>query len=247
MSGRVGRISFGAVHTRVTRDRYPAMVVAALAAVMVVAFARTYYLRWLFELPPLGRAGHVHGILATLWLGLHYTQARLVAAHRVALHKKLGVFTVCVGAMLACQAIDLSIGNVAAGRAPPGRNPLEFLSVPIGTTSMFVVFLITALLLRKRREWHKRFMLFATMALLLPAAGRFDSMVMVPLGLPRAVIGVFLTVGFVAWAWGHDWRKSHRIHSANLIGGMALVASVPLRRWMGMQDWWTPIAQWIVS
>jgi hypothetical protein len=189
----------------------------------------------------------LHGIIATSWLGLHFTQARLIATHRVALHKKLGIFTACVGALLAVQALNLGIEGVAAGRAPPGRDPLQFLSVPIGTTSMFALFLASALLLRKKREWHKRLMLLATTALLLPAAGRLDSMIMLPLGLPRAVIGLWLTVAFVAWAWWHDWRTRGRVHPALLCGGLLLVASVPLRRWVGMQEWWTPIAHWVVG
>jgi hypothetical protein len=235
------------MNTVITRDRFHVIAVATLAAVMVVAFARTYYLRWLFELSPLSRAAHLHGIIATLWLGLHYTQARLIAAQRVAFHKRLGIFAACVGALLAYHALSLGIDGVAAGRAPPGRNPLQFLSVPIGTTTMFVVFLASALALRKKREWHKRLMLLATMALLIPAAGRFDSMIMQPLGLPRGVIGRWLTIAFVAWAWGHDWRKRGRIHPAMLYGGALLVVSVPLRAWVGMQDWWIPIARRIVE
>jgi hypothetical protein len=235
------------MNTTITRDRFPLVIVAALAAVTVAGFARTYYLRWLFELSPLSRAAHIHGLVATLWLGLHFTQAKLIAARRVALHKKIGIFTACVGAVLAVQALSLGIEGVAAGRAPPGRDPLQFLSVPIGTTSMFVLFLGAALLVRKRREWHKRFMLLATMALLLPAAGRLDALIMIPLGLPRAVLGLWLTIAFVAWAWMHDWRKIGRVHPAYLVGGIALVLSVPLRRWVGMQDWWRPIAEWIIS
>lgn len=247
MSAGRGRISFGRMNTIITRDRFPVIAVAALAAVTVAAFTQTWYLRWLFELPPLSRAAHLHGIIATLWLGLHFTQAKLIAAHRGALHKKLGVFTACVGALLAVQALNLAIEGVAAGRAPPGRDPLQFLSVPIGTTGMFVLFLAGALLLRKKREWHKRLMLLATTALLIPAAGRLDAMIVIPLGLPRGVIGVWLTGAFVAWAWWHDWRTRGRVHPAYLYGGLLLVASVPLRRWVGMQEWWTPIAQWIVG
>jgi len=103
------------------------------------------------------------------------------------------------------------------------------------------------LALRKKREWHKRLMLLTTMVLLAPAAGRFDALIMIPLGLPRAVLGTCLTITFVAWAWIHDWRKLGRVHSAYLIGGIALIVSVPLRKWVGMQDWWRPIAEWIVS
>jgi hypothetical protein len=231
----------------VTRNSFPQVAAGVLAAVAVIAFARTYYLKVWFDLPPLSRAAHLHGILATLWLGLHFTQARLIAAHKVALHKRLGIFTACVGILLACQALSLAFEGVAAGRAPPGRNPLEFLSVPIGTTTMFSVFLVSALALRRKSDWHKRLMLLATTALLVPAAGRFDALIMAPLGLPRAVLAFFLTFAFIAWAWANDWHKYRRVHPAYLYGGIALLISLPLRRWIGFTDAWLPIAKWLVG
>jgi hypothetical protein len=124
---------------------------------------------------------------------------------------------------------------------------LQFLSVPMGTTSMFVLFHGAALALRRRREWHKRLMLLATMVLLVPAIGRIDSLIMVPLGLPRAVLAIFVTFAFVAWAWANDWRKLGRIHPAYIYGGIALMVSVPLRRWIGFTDAWIPIAKWLIA
>jgi hypothetical protein len=234
------------MNTATLRNRFPVVAAAALAAVMVIAFARTYYLRVWFDLPPLSRLAHLHGLLATLWLALHYTQARLIAAHRVDLHKRLGIFTAFVGAVLAVQALDLGITGVSEGRAPPGRNPLQFLSVPIGTTFMFSLFLATALVLRGKREWHKRLMFLATLALMIPAAGRFDALLM-PYGFPRRTMGTILTVGFVAWACWDDWRKRGGVHPAYLYGGLLLTVSVPVRAWIGMQSWWLPIAQRIIG
>lgn len=231
----------------IIRNRFPAIAVAALSAVVVAGFARTYYLKFLFDLPPLKLAAHLHGLLATSWLVLHYTQAKLIAAHRVDIHRRLGIFTACVGAVLAAQALDMGITAVASGHAPPGRNPLEFLSVPIGTTFMFSLFLACALAMRRKREWHKRLMLLATMALLVPAMGRLDLLIMQPLGLPRRILAVFVTIAFVSWACWDDWRKRRRVHPAYVYGGVALVISIPLRAWVGMQAWWIPIAQWIVS
>jgi hypothetical protein len=235
------------MNTTIVRNRFPQLAIAALGAVTVVSFARTYYLKFLFGLPPLTLAAHLHGLIATLWLGLHYTQARLIAAHRVALHKRLGIFTACVGIVLAIHGFHFAIAGVAAGHAPPGRDPLQFLSVPMGTISMFVLFLAGALAMRKKREWHKRLMFLASLTLILPAAGRLDSLIMVPLGLPRAVIGFWLTVAFVAWAWANDWRKLHRIHPAYIYGGLALLASLPARRALGFTAEWPPIAHWLVS
>ncbi|MBC8028192.1 MAG: hypothetical protein H7Y89_19530 [Steroidobacteraceae bacterium] len=232
--------------TATLRHRFPVVAAAALAALMVLAFARTYYLRVWFDLPPLSRMAHLHGLLATLWLGLHYSQAKLIAAHRMDIHKRLGIFTAFVGIVLAVQALELGVTSVAAGRAPPGRDPLQFLSVPLGTTSMFSLFLLSALALRGKREWHKRLMFLATLALIVPAAGRVDSL-LVPYGMPRRILALILTVGFVAWACWDDWRKRGAVHPVYLYGGFLLSVSVPLRAWVGMQSWWRPIAQWIVG
>ena len=235
------------MNTAIARNRFPILAIAALAAITIVSFARTYYLKFLFGLPPLTLAAHVHGLIATAWLALHYTQARLIAGHRVVLHKRLGIFTACLGVALAIQAFHFAVAGVAAGHAPPGRNPLQFLSVPMGTITMFSLFLASALTLRKKREWHQRLMFLASLSLLLPAAGRLDSLIMLPLGLPRAVIGFWLTFGFVAWAWTNDWRKLHRIHPAYVYGGIALLVSLPARRALGFMDAWVPIAQWLTG
>jgi len=235
------------MNTQIARYRFHPAAVAALAAVVFVGFAKTYYFRAFSGLPPLAQPAHVHGLIATVWIALHYTQARLVAAHRVDLHRRLGIFAAFVAALLAVQAISMAVGNAAAGHGPAGRDPLQFLSVPLGTTTMFTLFVGSALALRRQREWHKRLMLLATMTLLVPAMGRLDAQIMHPLGLPRLVLAPAVSVGFVAWAWVNDWRRLGRVHPAYIVGGIALIVSIPLRRWIGFTDAWLPIARWIVG
>jgi hypothetical protein len=173
------------MNTAIARNRFPQFAIAALAALTVASFARTYYLKFLFGLPPLTLAAHLHGLIATTWLALHYTQARLIAAHRVALHKRLGIFTACLGAVLAIHAFHFAVAGVAAGHAPPGRNPLQFLSVPMGTISTFSLFLASASP-AKKREWHKRLMFLASLSPHPARSGRLDSLIMVPLGYARS-------------------------------------------------------------
>jgi hypothetical protein len=235
------------MNTVSARYRFHAVAVAALAAAVLAGFAKTYYFRVFSGRPPLALAAHIHGIIATVWIALHYAQARLVAAHRVALHRRLGIFAALVAALLAVQAISMAVGNAAAGHGPVGRDPLQFLSVPIGTTTMFTLFVGSALALRHRREWHKRLMLLATITLLVPAMGRLDAQIMQPLGLPRLMLAPAITIAFVAWACVHDWRRLGRVHPAYIAGGTALIVSIPLRRWIGFTDVWQPIAQWLVE
>jgi hypothetical protein len=235
------------MNTLIARRSFHVLAVTGLALAVLAGFAKTYYFSVFFDGPPLAQAAHVHAFLATVWLVLHYTQARLIAAHRVDLHRRLGIFAALVAGLLAIQTISMAIGKAAAGDAPAGRDPLQFLSVPISTTTLFALFVGSALALRRRPEWHKRLMLLATMTVLAPAMARLDMQVMAPLGLPRFVLVPMVTCGFIAWGCLHDWRRFGRVHPAYIVGGIALLMSMPLRRWIGFTDAWLPIARWLVA
>jgi hypothetical protein len=235
------------MNTTTLRNPFPVLVAGLVSTVIAIGFARTYYLKFLSDAPPLTWHMHLHGLLSTAWLALHYTQARLVAAHRVALHMKLGVIAVCIGAAMAVQGGMLAIEMAARGHAPPGRDPLQFLSVSLGGAITFGVLLTAAVLLRRRREWHKRLMLCATLVLILPAIGRFDNDFLRGTGIPRGVIPVMTTLLFVLWAMVNDWRKRGRVHMAYWVGGLFLMGSILVRPILGKTDAWLPIAQWLTS
>lgn len=234
------------MNTQTLRTSFHLLIAIGLGIAIVAGFARTYYLRHWFELPPLSRAAHIHGALSTLWLLLHITQARLIAAHRVDWHRALGVFTAVVGAITFFQAGDFAISAIEARHAPPGRVPRQFLSVSLGTTFMFGLFLYAGIFLRKRREWHKRCMLLATIVLLVPAIGRFDGLLYAHFGFPRALLPLLVSAGFVFWAWAHDRRKLGRIHPALLYGGVLLLVAIPFRGWLGTTAAWQPFAEWVL-
>jgi hypothetical protein len=100
---------------------------------------------------------------------------------------------------------------------------------------------------RHRAEWHKRLMLLATMALLTPAVARIDAITFRPLGVPPLVLPMMVTAAFLAWAWVRDWRQRGHIHPALLYGGILLLVTMPLRRWIGFTDGWRPIAEQLVA
>lgn len=235
------------MNTTTLRSPFQAIIIAALCAAVVIGFARTYYLRLLFDLPPLTRAAHVHGILSTLWLALHFTQARLVVARRIDWHRTLGVITAIVGVFTFLQAGDFAITAAQTGHAPPGRSPQQFLSFSLGTTFMFGLFLFSALAMRRHRDWHKRLMLLATMVLLVPAIGRLDGLLHLHFGTPRTVLPQLVTIAFVAWAWWHDRQTRGSVHPAMLYGGPLLIAAIPFRSWLGTTDVWQSFAAWLLN
>jgi hypothetical protein len=89
-------------------------------------------------------------------------------------------------------------------------------------------------------------MLLTTLTVLVPAATRLEFLPL--LGkLPRGVLPISLTVAALAWAASNDWRTRGRVHAVYLFGGLALLISLPLRRWLGFQDFWQPVARWLVG
>jgi hypothetical protein len=66
----------------VPHNRFPWVAVAPVAAIVDVAFAPTYYIKYSFDSPPLTVLEHVHGVIATAWIALHIAQARLIAVHK---------------------------------------------------------------------------------------------------------------------------------------------------------------------
>jgi hypothetical protein len=234
------------MNTIIARNPFPLWAAIAVGAAVIIGFSRTYYLRFYFDLPPLARIAHIHGILSTLWIAMHYSQARLIATHRVALHKRLGIAGAILGAVIVIQAAMLSITGAAEGHAPPGRDPLQFMSVSLGTTFMFGAFLTAALATRRKSEWHKRLMLLTSLVLLLPAIGRIDGLMYLHFGTPRTVLPFLVTTAFVAWACMNDRRKRGNIHPAYLYGGFILLAAIPFRAWLGTTEAWMPFAQWVV-
>src|SRR5262245_14340450 len=117
-----------------------------------------------------------HGIVAGAWLLLFFTQATLVAARRVALHRRLGI----LGLVLAVAIIVLGyLATIEAGRrgydlsgdlhravSRSGRpfRPASLL-FPLAELLNFGILVGTGLCYRHRRDIHKRLMLLAIVPL----------------------------------------------------------------------------------
>src|SRR6266852_6061533 len=97
------------------RDRRLYICFAVFMPVIVlVGFARTYYLKGFFGTPPLpGLLVHLHGIVMTSWVVLFVAQVSLVATGRTRTHQRLGL----LGAVLAPLVIVVGVLTAIAGSA----------------------------------------------------------------------------------------------------------------------------------
>jgi hypothetical protein len=220
-----------------------------LALTVLTGFAPTYYLRFLGDGPTATLSGgpftslvHLHGALFTGWVLLFVVQTALVASHRVAVHRRLGVAGAVLAAAMVLVGTSTAIATAARGGAPPGVAPLAFLAIPIFDMVLFATFVTTALVMRRDKEAHKRLMLLAYITIIVAAVARLPGVLL--LG-PLAFFG--LGYLFIVVAMIYDFLSRRRVHKAYLWGGGLLVASVPLRLMISGTGVWLGFAEFLTK
>lgn len=233
---------------RYDRVFYSGMAIA-MALVAFIGFARTYYLSWFFGTHgtisggPLTVVVHIHAALFTAWVLLFVAQTSLVATHRVAVHRRLGVAVAVLAGLMVVAGTTIAIVLARRGAGPPGISPEQFLAIPLGDMVGFATLVALALWMRRNKEAHKRLMLLAYLAILVAAVARFPGVL--PLG-PFAFYG-FTFLPFLAVAMLYDRLERGRIHPVYLWGGGALIASVPLRLVISTTPAWHRLAEVLVG
>jgi hypothetical protein len=212
--------------------------------VVLLGFARTYYLKGVFSGPTLpSLLVHVHGAVMTSWVILFVVQVWLVASRRTKVHQRLGF----IGALLALLIVIVGVATAlfaAARGSSPGPPALQFLVIPLVDMLMFAIFVGTALYFRRRLDIHKRLMLLAAVVLL-PAAVSRIPLNFIATGGPLAFFGLtdLFLVAFVLF----DTIRHRKLHPVFLWGGLVFIALQPLRLLLAGTNTWIQFATWLVG
>jgi hypothetical protein len=183
-----------------------------------------------------------HGALFTAWVLLFIVQTALVARHKVAIHRRIGIAGAVLAASMAVVGTVTALEMAARGAAPAGIDPLSFVMIPLSDMFFFAAFVAAAVTMRANREAHKRLMLLAYVSIIVAAVARLPGVL--PLG-PLAFFGfafVFILVGII-----YDWFSRHRVHPVYVWGGAVLFLSVPLRLVISQTDAWKSLARSLVG
>lgn len=155
---------------------------------------------------------HVHAVLFMGWVAIYLLQNVLVATNRIDLHRRLG--WVAAGWMVAMTVSGFLVtaAMVRNGNAPFFFQPLQFLIFDPLSVLAFAGLTVSAILLRRRTEWHRRLHYCGMTMLLAPAFGR---LLPLPLLQPWAWEAAFAaTLLFpLAGMWA-DVRRRGRVHPA---------------------------------
>lgn len=179
----------------------------------------------------------------TVWVLLFITQVRLVAARRVDIHQRLGLFgAVWAGLMVVIGSVTAVVA--ARNGVSPGPPPLVFLAIPLFDIAIFGLLVATGIWFRKRPDVHRRLMLLSCLGLLAAAIA------CIPLGFiatggPLVFFG--LTDLCILACAVFDSVRNRRLHPAFGWGTGLIIGSQVVRLMiMGTAAWMT-FATWLVS
>ena len=215
-------------------------------AFVVVAFGGFFATYWLQMAQGTFRGGspllHFHGLLFSAWTLFFLSQTTLVANRKLRSHRSWGM----LGISLATAMVFLGMAVAIAGTqerigAGYGNAARAFFIVPVTAIVPFGAFVAAAVANVRRPEWHKRFMLVATVSVLQAAVARVFFLaatgggpgmrpgLLPPPPVERALTGAFVTDLLIVAAMIHDWREDGRVHAAYW-WGLGIMLAVQLGR-----------------
>lgn len=219
----------------------------AMAAIFIaIAFGGFFGTYWLqLARGTFGAASpllHLHGLLFSAWTLFFLSQALLAGNRRLRSHRSWGLLGISLATAMVLVGIAVAIegtqARIEAGLGDPAR---AFLLVPMTAILAFGGFVAAAIANVRRPEWHKRFMLVGTVAVLQAAIARFFFLwatgggpgmrpgLAPPAPVERALSGAFVADLLIVAAMVHDWREDGRVHPAYW-WGLGIMLAVQLGR-----------------
>ncbi len=169
------------------------------------------------------------------WIALFTTQAVLASTGRIALHRKVGKVGIAYGVLIVIVGLATTFNQlangIAAGEAEAAQSGLI---APFTDMIVFPIFFGMAVAYRHKPEIHKRWMLLATVMLLVAAVLRMG------LGARYIFLSIWLAPVLIAMAYDYASRKI--VHPVYVIG-LVVLTLVSLRDLARETDVWMGIAR----
>lgn len=211
----------------------------------VIGYAQTYYLKPLFDTPPLPSGlVHLHALLMSAWIILFGVQAYLVSAKRIKLHISLGMFGISLATAMVIIGAMTGIAALKRGSTFPGYTPVEFAIIPLADIVVFPIIFAAAIYFRHDPASHKRLMLITMLNLIGPSIARLP----LPFILDLGTIWFFGLPNLIAFTLlAGDTYRNGKLNRAFAAGIVFSFLSWPLRMIIARTEAWESFAAWLVA
>ena len=217
----MGSIAYKPLTSPVGDERFFLRAAIAMAVVIVAGFSTQLFMgRSTFASPPLV---HAHAIVFMGWVTIYVLQNVFAATDRIALHRRLGWIAAGWMVLMLVLGCLVIVGMVRRGQVPFFFRPLHFLIFDPMSLFVFAGLTTSAIMMRRRTEWHRRLHFCGTAMLLGPGFGRLLPMPLLP---PLAWEATFaLTMVFPIVGMVSDVRRSGYVHPAWRWGAGVMLAA----------------------
>jgi hypothetical protein len=191
--------------------------------------------------PAMFRIDLVHGLAIAAWYVLFFTQSLLISVRSRRTHSKLGWSAVAIALTIAVTGplvATRSVQNTSSDFHFFGMEYSRFLLVMYAEIALYIGFVTTAILARKRPRTHRAAMLLASMSLLAGATARmpflypvFGSSSWIGLFGPVFCLGAMLLL--IRWALTRSFDRWFAFGYATLIIVLVVSERVSLTRAWG--------------
>jgi hypothetical protein len=205
-----------------------------LLAIVLVGFARSFYLRDFFLRGSLDLPLKLHGAALTSWYTLAFAQAGVMTAGRRDLHRWLAWVAAIVVAAVFTSSIYITarLARTLTSAADPEN---MFVWGNFVNISAFVGLVIAAVALRRRPDAHRRLLLMASILIIGAAIARLSFWPIFSTGIvgaPAFAIGGQLLL--LAAALLFDRRQRGSVHRATWVGVATVLGSLVLAVGLGL-------------
>jgi hypothetical protein len=214
-------------------ERFFFHMACAMAIVLVAGFSVQLGLgRSTFEVPVVY---HLHAVVFFGWIALFLLQTGLIARGDVLMHRRSGWLSALWVPVMIAVGATMTVTSLQRTGGPFFFATNDFLFGNIIGILVFGVLVASALLMRKRTDWHRRLMMCAMAAITGPGFGRLLPM---PLLIPWAwELSSLIGLGFVFAGMFRDRRATGRVHPAWFVGLSAIVGWVVIGDVIAATDW----------
>jgi hypothetical protein len=226
------------------RTKFFIGLAVAMLTLVVVGFARTFYLRPLFgaidgptRSPELPWHLLVHGLVMTSWFALVVAQTLLIVNRNTALHRRIGIAGAALAALVVVASmftvVEFVVRREAVGMAITEQQQPVVIGDTLNMLVYFPLFVAGALYFRGKPEAHKRLMLVSCVVMLDPVAARFFTLFSIA-GLRDYAAVLRAPVPLLALALlAYDLASRKRPHWATVCGLVWVALSRgPFSRWL---------------
>lgn len=229
-----------------TEHRFYSFMSVLTLVIVVIGFGHVYAPKLLSNTNvPL--VIHVHAALFTSWLFVFVLQCFFILKKKINWHIRLGKIGVILAWIMLVSGIVTATDAAKSGHIGiPGvefKSVEGFLLLNFSSAIIFTILVTAGIIFRKQPDYHKRFMLMASVAGLAP-----PGISRLPLisGHTPAIAGLIMI--FILMAPLYDWRKQKQVHKAYLFSFPLIIFILPpVISALASTELWITFAQWLIQ